>query len=326
MENLVTVAVPIYKRLEFLPRVLQVVAAQDYPDIELLVSDNGMNGSAVRDAVQRLYPRPCTFRQNQKSVEVVQHFNQMLRAAAGKYFVLLADDDEINPGFVSELMRQFVRHPRATLGFGRQEIVSESGSILAKSADVLPERMAGDEFILATWEKYSFGFQSVSTFVGKAQEMRESGCYPEFTRGTHIDDAMVVKLALRGDVVFSAKAVFRNLVQESSLGWSVSISQLAASVREFMRFVDTDPNTQRYARAHPARWQELRACLIRMSWGMYLSRWAGIYRKRLPYLAWARAAFALPFIPAYYRRAGRILLENLPALWGRGGVGGEGRG
>lgn len=35
------------KRLQYLPNVLNVVATQDYRDNELVVSDYGMNGSAV---------------------------------------------------------------------------------------------------------------------------------------------------------------------------------------------------------------------------------------------------------------------------------------
>ena len=62
--KLVTIALPIYKRLEYLPHVLGIVAAQDYPDIELLVSDNGMNGTRVREIVEASYPRPYRFRQN----------------------------------------------------------------------------------------------------------------------------------------------------------------------------------------------------------------------------------------------------------------------
>ena len=312
MQTLVTIAVPLYKRLQYLPRVLQVVASQTYPAVELLISDNGTNGPALHDQVKQLYPRPFKFRQNPESVDVVSHFNQMLQAASGEYFVLLADDDQITSEFVSELLGQILRHPGASVGFGRQETIDESGAILAKSVDVLPDCLSGPEFIMAAWRQYAFGFQSVSTFVGKTEFMREGGGYPSFTRGTHIDDAMVARLCLRGSVVFSSNCAFRNLVQEASLGWSVTTGQLAAAVREFMRFLDTDPAFQEYAAANPVSWRELRECLRQMSWGMYLSRWQDLYRRRLPYLQWAVAGFALPFIPQYYKSVLRTLLRPAP--------------
>lgn len=307
MQKLVTIAVPIYKRLEFLPRILKAVSAQTYPGVELLISDNGVNGNVVRDQVKRLYSRPHVFRQNPASVDVMQHFNQLLQAARGDYFMIVPDDDEITPNFAAELVGLLEKHPRAMLGFGRQETVAADGSVLAKSIDQLPEKLSGPDFIRATWQKYAFGFQSVSTFLARTEPMKAFGGFPHFTRGTHIDDAVVVKLSLLGEVVFSSHCVFRNLVQDSSLGWSMSTAELASGVRQFMRFLDTDETVRQFAAQHPAEWEDLRNCLIGMSWGMYLGRWQNIYRQRLPYHQWARAAFAMPLIPSYYKRALRVL-------------------
>ena len=64
MSKLVTIGIPIYKRLTTLPQALQSVASQDYPDIELIVSDNGENGNKVKEIVEQCYPRPFRFRQN----------------------------------------------------------------------------------------------------------------------------------------------------------------------------------------------------------------------------------------------------------------------
>ncbi len=52
----VTIAIPVYKRLRFLPQCLQSIAEQDYPEIELLVSDNGENGQELRELVAEHYP------------------------------------------------------------------------------------------------------------------------------------------------------------------------------------------------------------------------------------------------------------------------------
>lgn len=49
MSRLVTIAIPVYRRLNYLPGVLSAVALQNYDEIELIVSDNGQNGTAVED-------------------------------------------------------------------------------------------------------------------------------------------------------------------------------------------------------------------------------------------------------------------------------------
>ena len=77
MEKLVTIGIPIYKRLEYLPQVLNIVASQDYPNIDLLVSDNGMNGTIVPEIVTKYYPKQYRFRQNPSTVSVSIHYNQL---------------------------------------------------------------------------------------------------------------------------------------------------------------------------------------------------------------------------------------------------------
>jgi glycosyltransferase involved in cell wall biosynthesis len=67
MSKLVTVAVPVYKRLQYIPQVLEIIASQDYPNIELLISDNGMNGTAVQTLVNAHYAKSYRFRQPQES-------------------------------------------------------------------------------------------------------------------------------------------------------------------------------------------------------------------------------------------------------------------
>ena len=100
--SLVTVAIPVFGRLEYLPRALESVRRQDYQNVELIVSDNGSN-AAVEDLVDRYYGRPYRFRRNPATVPLAVHFNQLVDAASGEYFALLSDDDEISPNFLSAL-------------------------------------------------------------------------------------------------------------------------------------------------------------------------------------------------------------------------------
>src|SRR5262245_12636248 len=104
MAALVTIAIPINERLEHLPDILRMVAAQDYPTIELLVSDNGRHQDAVPAIVRKHYPKPYRFRQNPDIVSLSTQYNQLVDNSSGEYVSILADDEEISPNFVSELI------------------------------------------------------------------------------------------------------------------------------------------------------------------------------------------------------------------------------
>jgi glycosyltransferase involved in cell wall biosynthesis len=310
MQPLVTIGMPVYKRLAFLPHILQIVEAQDYPQIELVVSDNGMNGAAVEDIVTQCYSRPYRFRRNPSTVSISQHYNQLVHAASGKYFVLLSDDDEISDNYVSELVAGLERHPGSSAAIARQEIMDESGAVVRGSSPNLPEVVAGPDFIRAVWQTHEYRFECFATFMARTEAIRACGAYPDFTTGTHNDNALLIKLCLMGDVVLSDRCCFRWRLYEASHGWSISINDLAKASREFLEFLKSDPTIRDFERLHPDQWAAVRICLEQLGWMAYYWRWDGLYRQRLSTLEWLRAAYAMPAIWPYYRRVFRTLLSR----------------
>ena len=311
VKRLVTIGVPIYKRLQYLPHILGLVQAQDYPAIELIVSDNGENGTAVRDLVQQHYSRPYRFRQNPATVPISAHFNQLVQEASGEFFALLADDDEISSNYASGLVRQFERYPDASVGIARQEILSEEGIVIRKSAEELPHTLSGPDFIRAVWPRNDFKFECFSTFLARTEQVRSMGGYPNFARGNHIENALLIKLILNNSVVLSSDCVFRWRVDPRSYGWSVSIRDLAAACREFLRFLRQDSVIQDFAARHPDSWRPLHDGLVQMAWRTYLWRWKSLYQEGLPRLRWWKAAFALPPIKDYYREVAVVLIQDV---------------
>jgi glycosyltransferase involved in cell wall biosynthesis len=300
MAKLVTIGIPVYKRLDYLPQTLNSVNSQDYPDIELIISDNGMNGSKIADIVNTHYSRPYRFRQNPLSVSVIAHFNQIVNEASGEYFVLLSDDDEISPSYVSELFDILECNTKVSVAFSRQEAMDQGGHIFSSSDENLFPIMSGGDFIRA-WCLYKLGFRCLLTNMARTKDIRMCGGYPDFPRGLHSDDALPLKLCLNNYVAFSQRCVFRYRVYESSLGLSADYRDLAEASKQFLKFLDSDPTIREFASAKPDQWEQLKKYLIKMTWETYFGRWNRRYRKTLPPLQWLRAGFAMPFIPSYYR-------------------------
>jgi glycosyltransferase involved in cell wall biosynthesis len=301
MNKLVTIGVPVYKRLEYLPNVLRIIASQDYPNIELLVSDNGMNGAAVPAIVDKHYPKPYRFRQNPSTVSCSKHFNQLIENASGEYFIVLADDDEISPNYVSELIRTSEKHPEASAVLAREETVDKDGNVIRKSKDTVPEILPGKEFIRAIWGTHQYGFTSLYTFLGQTQKLREYGGFPDIWAATSDEDLLMAKLSLNSFIAFNTRCTFRKRFYEASGGLAIDLSDLARGIREFVACLDSDPKILEFAAAQPAEWKTLRQCLVDNGWKTYYFRWADMYRKRLSPLQWVRAAFAMPF--PYFRAA-----------------------
>ena len=101
----VTIGIPTYNRANgYLPEALESALAQTYPNLEIVVSDNGSSDNT--EAVVRSYadPRIRYFRQ-QPPVSPNDNFNFCLQQANGVYFLMLHDDDVIDPGFVDTCLR-----------------------------------------------------------------------------------------------------------------------------------------------------------------------------------------------------------------------------
>jgi glycosyltransferase involved in cell wall biosynthesis len=307
MAKLVTIAIPVYKRLHYLPHVLDIVAAQDYPNIELLVSDNGMNGSTIPDIVNRSYPKPHKFRQNAATVNMSTHFNQLIQNASGEYLVILADDDEISSNYVSDLVGLLEKHPQVSVALSIQESIDETGNLISRSKDTVPEIMSGPDFVRSIWGTRDYGFRSLSTFMAKTQQLRANGGWPIFRVAQGDEDALIVKLCLDNFIAFSTRSTFRKRYDDSTDQGSLPILELAKGVRDFLRFFDTDPKIMSYAAAHPTVWAESKRHLVTNAWRTYYFRWAGMYKRRMPPAQWVMAAFALPLIPNYYKAVARTL-------------------
>ena len=308
MKKLVTIAVPVYKRLDYLVDAIKSVAAQDYPHIELIVSDNGENGSKVRELVEHWYPRPFRFRQNPRTVPLPQHYNQLIEVATGDYFAFLDYDDMLSPNYVSELVRIMEARPDVAVGLARVEVVDIAGQYLRASSAQIPEFMSGPDFIRA-WTDY--GFESYATVLGRTAYIKEDGGHPNIPGGTHTDDAILIKLCLRGSVAISQRCSFRWRFSPVSFGWSMKCASLAEDTRQYLKFVDRDPALRRYAATEPQQWRAIKPHLSRLGWQTYLERWQGMYQEQTPFLQWVRGAFAMPWVPEYYRAVASTLRWGL---------------
>jgi hypothetical protein len=237
-----------------------------------------------------------------------EHYNQIAREASGTYFVLLNDDDDISPNFVSELVRLLDGYPQASVALPKQEIMDLPGRTIRGSADVVPELLSAEEFIRA-WCRGTYRFETFTTLLVRTEDVNACGGYPVFPTGNGIDDALLLKLCLGHDVALSAKCVFRKRTDESTRGFSCDYRSLTQAAGGFLRFLDTDRTIQQYVGSYPNRWQEIGPLLVNMIWKTCFYRWNGMYRERLSPFEWALAAFTMPFIPNYYAAVTSTLFE-----------------
>ncbi len=321
MNKTISIALPIFKRLNYVQHILGIIDSQDYSNIELIVSDNGENRIGLQRLVETSYKRPFRFRRNAESVSVGVHLNQILAEAQGEYFMLLADDDEITPNYVSEMVRQLDAHPEASAAVSRQEIIDMNGTVIRGGETNLPEILSGTEFVRSAWIRYNLGIECFSTVVVKTELAKMRGGYPDFSHGNYIDNSFLLRVALDNWVVFSERCTFRWRVHEASHGWSAGLSELADASMQFIELLSNDESFKEFSITHPEEWKKVKSALIQMARTTYLWRWRELYRRDTAVIPWLKAGFALPYNKEYYLevlRSIRRLAEQYVKTWLRG--------
>jgi len=108
---LVTVAVTTHNRCDLLGRALQSVFAQTYAPLEILVSDDASTDSTPERMAKIDDPR-FSYLRIEKPAGIAGNFQNALNHAHGQLFLILNDDDELEPDAIEALSRNF-RHPPA---------------------------------------------------------------------------------------------------------------------------------------------------------------------------------------------------------------------
>jgi glycosyltransferase involved in cell wall biosynthesis len=167
-DALVTIGIPTFNRPELLERALNCVARQDYQNLEVIVADNGTPGDAVARLVDTFRPRirSLVYTKHERNIGALPNFMGLLQAARGKYFMWLADDDEISDNYVAQLVALLEGHPDASCAAGHWMLMqSESAGQLMKTAS-FPQHSAllrALKFIWHTDDAFFYGLHRTAT-------------------------------------------------------------------------------------------------------------------------------------------------------------------
>ena len=102
----VSVGLPTYNRSEYLVRAIESVLNQTYPNLELIVSDNKSPDDTV-EKVLAFSDARIVFLQQTQNLGMTGNFNACLEAATGDLFLMLSDDDLLEPQCLERLSEPF---------------------------------------------------------------------------------------------------------------------------------------------------------------------------------------------------------------------------
>jgi polysaccharide pyruvyl transferase WcaK-like protein len=250
---LVTLAVTTRNRLGYLRETLARVRAQDYSRLEVLISDNASE-SSISEEVRALAssdPR-FRFRRNDVIVPAHEHFTQCAEAAKGEYFILLHDDDLINPSFVSKLVEVATRYPDANVVVPLNVIINEEGKTIRELPAPDREIFDGPSFVSDWLYHIEPEFlHNTTTILVRTKLVRHFDGYQGLTRGQNSDNLLFLQCGITARIGFAREAVFYCRSHGDSLSGGVTWQVIADSGLQFMRHLRCDARTRLALRSLP---------------------------------------------------------------------------
>jgi len=116
---LVSVIMPSYNTSQYIQEAIDSVLAQDYPNKELIVIDDGSTDSTV-DLIRAYGDRVTLLTQKNQGSAVAR--NAGIAAAQGKYIAFLDSDDAWLPGKLTTQVRYLEQHPDIGMIYGRWHV------------------------------------------------------------------------------------------------------------------------------------------------------------------------------------------------------------
>ncbi len=130
---LVSIGVPVYNEARFLQESLDSLLAQDYANLEIIISDN-----ASTDETQSICERYAEqhthiqYHRRQENCGPAGNFVAVLEQAKGRYFIWAAGHDLWSSNYISACVTSLEQRPEAVLALGTAQWIDEHGAVLTK--------------------------------------------------------------------------------------------------------------------------------------------------------------------------------------------------
>jgi glycosyltransferase involved in cell wall biosynthesis len=260
----VTVAIPLYRSKTFLDVVTANLNELSDPDLEILISDRHLNDDAI-DVLESRFGADSRIRflRARDGIGWVGHFNELLRAARGEYFLWMPHDDTFPPDYLPRLVDALDRNRDAVLAFGRIDSAWHEPRGQPAPAHPDPPLDPGEPWTIRVVLRLTTEWNPGIAFRGlfRRQPLRDRGLFIRPThRGINADRYWVSATGMLGRWVFVPECLCTKRYHEEGTHtrWELTGRHHLDAFRVLCSYVrDLVPNRRDRWRSYSAiaRWQ-----------------------------------------------------------------------
>lgn len=121
LNPLVSIVIPVFNGEKFLKEAIDSVLLQDYPNIELIVLDDGSTDKT--SSIMHNYPESAFYRATHSNMGQAATLNRGWHMAKGKVLSYLSADDVLLPNAVSTAIEALDKSPDIVMVYGDYELI-----------------------------------------------------------------------------------------------------------------------------------------------------------------------------------------------------------
>lgn len=172
---LVSICVPAYNAERFIRETLESALAQDYPHLEIIVSDDASTDQ-TQEIVREYAEKGVRLISHSRNLGMTRNMNNVIQASQGKYVVKLDADDILETDYVSSLVPVMETNPNTAFAHCSCRLIDINGDFLGY------ERSIHGSFIrngIEEWPRYVFGPRAVHILMLRRVAFDAVGGYQE---------------------------------------------------------------------------------------------------------------------------------------------------
>lgn len=243
---LVTVIIPVFnQRADFLRQCIESVVGQNYPNLEVIISDNHSdNGSwdvinSYADSRLRIVRPPV-------HLPMVQHWAFAAFQAKGEYLSMMGSDDWAEPDWLETMMAEIASCPSASFAYPNLKLQFEKAGEkkAARKTDIptqlIPSVQAARQVL--EWTSHMFSWWIVGAIIRTKDYFAISGIarYATVHNG---DYPLSLGLLTQGDALYVAKSLVSYRIWGEEDGKSDGRRQavILEDMARILACINTDP-------------------------------------------------------------------------------------
>lgn len=269
---LVSVVVPVFNGMSFLPKTVDSVLGQDYPEIELVLVDGGSTDGS-RDWIRSVEHPRLVVDELPAGTPAAGTWTRASELATGTYVKLLCQDDLIYPETLRLQVEDLDAHPSAGMATAQRDMISASGRIVARARGCagLPAGLVDGVESLAIGARQGANIFGEPLAVLFRREAMQASLPWDDSHPFLLDMFFYAKVLQRSDLVVRRESIGAFRISTSS--WSTRLAaQQRAQFVAWQQHVERDVAPQPWYRVAQARLNNEKTTWLRRAAYAWLRR------------------------------------------------------